>query len=126
MLTVSWKCRAAPSHHGGLYGTLLFICPATFNDHLLLHKQTNAIVQDNKVLKCFDCRSLSTRSFVSSSAGAVPYTYTVLQKCIDLVTDWVSSVDREDSLQIKSYDMVSGAHYPSYTGLLDLVLVKTV
>jgi len=94
------------------------------NDRLLLRKHSNVVMLGNKMFKCYDYRYISKeRSNIEWSQRRNPEMYKESALTgIDLVVNWVSSINAADSLQIISYDMVSGVHYPSCIGHMIQVL----
>eukprot|EP01039_Chlorochromonas_danica_P003747 gene3747-4096_t len=107
-----------------------FLCSPTAaspmkNDHLLLRKHCNVVMLGKKIFKSFDYREISQRSYVHAThrRDSVHYHKSDLAG-MELVVDWTSDSNPQDSLQIISYDLVPGVHYPSIVGHLILVMRK--
>ena len=99
------------------------------NKYLALRKHSNTAIDKEvgKVYKCFDYRIISQRLHVTPSDRRDPVQYFNSDlRNVTMEVDWTSSVNSEDSLQIISYDLVPGVHYPSFVGHFTQVLKKLI
>ena len=97
----------------------------TFNPNLILHRHSNVVSFDGKIYKCYDYRQISERSDIEMTQrrNADMYTFSDLTD-IEVVVNWASDRDAQDSLKIISYHPVPGVHYPSVAGHMILVMKK--
>lgn len=100
--------------------------PRSINGHLVLRKHCNVVMLDNKIFKSFDYREISGRSYVLPAFRRDPLHYDKSDLAgMNLVVEWASDSNPHDRLQILTYDMVPGVHYPSVVGHMILVMKKT-
>lgn len=96
----------------------------SLNPHLLLRQHCNLTVLGKKIFKSYDYRDLSDRSnFVKWYRRDPKYYHKSDLPGVELLVDWASDWNC-DCLQILSYDMIPGVHYPSTVGHLILAMRK--